>query len=110
MIITLIILFIINNIYFLKNRYYLQKKFSEKNTSNNRLLEVLYYYVNLSYYIFILLGLFTNDNLYFYILSILFLLKFPIYHVSKKVYVIFSYLYPYIKIGILLSLLYTKLF
>ena len=40
MIVSLLILFILNNIYFIKNRDYLQKKFSEK--TNIRLLEVLY--------------------------------------------------------------------
>ena len=49
MIIGLLILFIINNIYFLKNRDYLQHKFSEKTTV--KLLEVLYYYINLFYYV-----------------------------------------------------------
>lgn len=104
----LILLFIINNIYFLKNRDYLQKKFSEK--TNIKLLEVLYHYINLLYYLFVFIGLFTDDKLYFYILSITYLIKFPLYHISKKIYQVFSYLYPHITIIILLTLLYSKLF
>ena len=109
MIVSLVILlFIINNIYFIKNRDYLQKRFSEKN--NISLLELLYYYINLLYYVFIFIGLFTNSKLYFFILVITYLLKFPLYHLSKKIYRIFSYLYPHITILILLALLYSKLF
>jgi hypothetical protein len=109
MIVSLIILlFIINNIYFLKNRDYLQKNFSEKN--NIRLLDVLYYYINLLYYVFVFIGLFTDYKLYFYILTITYLLKFPLYHINRKIYQIFSYFYPHITIIILLTLLYSKLF
>jgi hypothetical protein len=108
MIIGLLILFIINNIYFLKNRDYLQHNFSEK--TSVKLLEVLYYYINLFYYVFVFIGLFTDDKLYFYILSVTYLLKFPLYHINKKIYRVFSYLYPHIVILILLTLLYTKLF
>ena len=108
MIISLLILFILNNIYFIKNRDYLQKKFSEK--TNIRLLEVLYYYINLLYYVFVFIGLFTDYKLYFYILVITYLLKFPLYHINKKIYRIFSYLYPHITIFILFTLLYSKLF
>jgi hypothetical protein len=108
MIVSLLILFIINNIYFLKNRDYLQQKFSEK--TSIKLLDVLYYYINLVYYVFVFVGLFTDNKLYFYILTITYLLKFPLYHISKKIYRIFSYLYPHIVVLILLILLYSKLF
>lgn len=109
MIVSLVImLFIINNIYFIKNRDYLQQKSFEK--TNIRLLDVLYYYINLLYYFFVFIGLFADDKLYFCILVIAYLVKFPLYHISKKIYRIFSYLYPHIVILILLTLLYTKLF
>ena len=104
----LILLFIINNIYFIKNRDYLQQKFSEKN--DIKLLEVLYHYINLLYYVFVFIGLFTEYKLFFYSLFIIYLLKFPLYHINKKIYRVFSYLYPHITVIILLVLLYSKLF
>ena len=48
------ILFILNIIYFIKNRDYLQKSYSEKDSLKIRVSELVYYYVNLIYYFFIL--------------------------------------------------------
>jgi len=100
------ILFILNIIYFIKNRNYLQKSYSEKETSNIRVSELVYYYVNLIYYLFILFGLLI-DNTY-WLLILVYFIKFPIYHINNRFYIIYSYLYPYISIVFLLYLLYSK--
>lgn len=102
------ILFILNIIYFIKNREYLQKSYSEKDASDIKGSELLYYYVNLIYYLFILFGLLI-DNTY-WLLILAYVIKFPIYHINKKFYKVYSYLYPYISILFLLYLLYSKLF
>jgi len=102
------ILFILNIIYFIKNRDYLQKGYSEKDVSDIRGIELVYYYVNLIYYLFILFGLLI-DNTY-WLLLLAYFIKFPIYHINKRFYRIYSYLYPYISIVFLLYLLYSKLF
>jgi hypothetical protein len=100
------ILFILNIIYFIKNRDYLQKSYSEKDTSDIRVSELVYYYINLIYYFFILFGLLI-DNTY-WLLLLTYFIKFPIYHINKRVYSIYSYVYPYLSILFLLYLLYSK--
>ena len=102
------ILFILNIIYFIKNRSHLQKGYSEKESSEIKISELVYYYINLLYYLFILFGLFINNIYWLLILS--YFIKFPIYHINKKIYRIYSYLYPYVNILFLLYLLYSKLF
>lgn len=102
------IIFILNIIYFIKNRDYLQKSYSEKDTSIIRGSDLVYYYINLIYYLFILFGLLI-DNTY-WLLLLAYFIKFPIYHINKRFYRIYSYLYPYISIVFLLYLLYSKLF
>jgi hypothetical protein len=95
------LLFIINILYFIVNKDRLQKKSFEKNIESVKFSEVLFYYINLFFYIFILLGTFTGDNICI-VLFVLYLIKFPIYHINKKIYKVYSYLYPYMNIIILL--------
>ena len=102
------VLFILNIIYFIKNRDYLQKSYSEKDGSEIRGSELMYYYVNLIYYLFILFGLLIDNT--FWILILAYFIKFPIYHINKRIYNFYTYLYPYISIVFLLYLLYSKLF
>lgn len=104
----LILLFILNNVYFIKNRDYLQRSYSEKDSSEIRGSELVYYYVNLIYYLFIIFGLLIDNTYWLLILS--YFIKFPIYHINRKFYKFYSYLYPYISIAFLLYLLYSKLF
>ena len=100
------ILFILNIIYFIKNRDYLQKSYSEKDASEIRGNELVYYYINLLYYLYIFIGLLI-DNTY-WLLILAYFIKFPFYHINDKVYKFYSYLYPYISIVFLLYLLYSK--
>ena len=79
------LLFIINILYFIVNKDRLQKKSFEKNIESVKFTEVLFYYINLFFYIFILLGTFTGDNICI-VLFVLYLIKFPIYHINKKIY------------------------
>lgn len=76
----LTILFILNTIYFIRNRSYLQRSYSEKETSNIRISELVYYYINMFYYLFIFFGLFVNNIYWLLILS--YFIKFPIYHIN----------------------------
>jgi len=99
------LLFIINILYFIVNKDRLQKKYSEKENLSVTVIELLYYYINLFFYIFILLGTFTGD-ITCIILFGLYLIKFPIYHINKKIYKIYSNLYPYMNIIVLLSVIF----
>jgi hypothetical protein len=100
------IIFIWSNIYYIFNRSVLDVRFEFKeNTSKTQLF---YYYSKLFYWLWLCLGLFTEYYTYFYILGGLSLLKFPLYHLNKKLYVYYIMILPLLNI-IFMILLNIKL-
>ena len=84
------ILFIFNTIFYLKNRLY------------------LYYLIVLIYFFWCLFGIILTDDITFIILSSIWFTKFIIFHINKKAYMGYNYLYPYMQIILMLYILYAK--
>ncbi len=102
------ILFIFNTIFYLKNRLYLDSRADEKDLNDVRLSEGLYYLIVLIYFFWCLFGIILTDDITFIILSSIWFTKFIIFHINKKAYMVYNYLYPYMQIIFMLYILYTK--
>lgn len=102
------ILFIFNTIFYLKNRLYLDSRADEKDLNDARLSEGLYYLIVLIYFFWCLFGIILTDDITFIILSSIWFTKFIIFHINKKAYMVYNYLYPYMQIILMLYILYTK--
>ena len=99
------ILFIINNIFYIKNKLYLDTRTDD---NDPKLLEGLYYLIVLAYFFWCLFGIILTDNIFFTLLCSIWFIKFIIFHINKKAYMVYDYLYPYMQIILMISILYTK--
>lgn len=88
-------LFIWNEIYYLYNRDRLDINFKNKDIESTPVTDFLFYFTRLLMWIFIVIGLFINP-LSFSILLILKLLKSPLYHINRKLYIIYDTILPII--------------
>lgn len=91
------IIFILSNFYYFSNRKVLDSRFKEKESKSK--LQLIYYYIEIFYWIWLLIGLIYGEYFYhFLLLFIVPILKFPLYHISKKYYIIYVIFIPIINI------------
>lgn len=99
------LLFAANLIYYFRNKSELEKVFTERRPEDFNGFIYLHYILRTISFIFVILGLFTNFYLIFGIIISLWILKFPLYHISKKVYYLYSLFLP-----IIITFLYISVF
>jgi hypothetical protein len=102
------ILFIFKNIFYIFNKEKLDKRFYQKDIRNMSSLLFSYYLLSTIYPFWIVFGLFSEYENFFYILLLINFLKFPIYHISKTLYGKYLTAYPILSIISLIGLLYAK--
>lgn len=96
-------LFVINNIYFISNKKRLQSRFVNKTILLKK--DMFYYALSVIFILWIFIGIFSSYYKWFYVLLAISALRFPIYHLSKKLYKVYEYILPYLNILVLLSLI-----
>lgn len=101
------IVFIWNDAYFVFNKERLMNLFEEKDFMSLTKVDVLFYFLKVVYWIWIIIGLFSSS--YFLILFILGFLKFPLYHLNKKAYIIYNNIVPILSILLLIIILFSKI-
>lgn len=101
------LLFIFKNIFYIINKEKLDKRFYQKDIQMSPFL-FYYYLISVIYIFWLVLGLLTGYKTIFYILLIVELLKFPIYHISVRLYDRYLKISPIIHILFLFILLYAK--
>jgi hypothetical protein len=103
--IYLSLVFILMNLYYLFNYRKLDKKFSERD--KNSKLDLVYYILKLFSWVWIIIGLFLQNNILFILLLTMGLLRIPIYHINPNWSSICYRLTPPIHIIIMLIMLFT---
>lgn len=99
------LLFATNNIYYFINKSELEKVFNERRPRDFNVFVYLYYILSVVSFLFVFLGLFSNLYLFFGIILTLWIAKFPLYHISKPIYSIYSLILP-----IIIAVLYFSVF
>jgi hypothetical protein len=102
------ILFIFKNLFYLYNKESLDTRFYQKDIRSMSFLPFFYYLLSFFYPIWIVFGIFTDYQNIFYILLLINVLKFPLYHLSNIFYNKYLKINPIISIVTLLILLYAK--
>jgi hypothetical protein len=92
------------NFYYLIKSKQLDKRFKDRDIVGISKLDLLYYVTKILYWIWIPIGFFTNKPELFFVLFTLAILKFPIYHLSKKTYSVYNNLYPVLCISVLITI------
>jgi hypothetical protein len=104
------ILFIFKNIFYIFNKEKLDNRFYQNDIRSMSPFLFSYYLLSVIYPFWIIFGLFTDYENFFYILLLINLLKFPIYHINKILYTKYLTIYPILTIITLIILLYAKFF
>jgi hypothetical protein len=100
-----ILLFTWNEIYYILNKDRLDINFKNKDVMSVTKIDLIYYAVRVLYWGWIIYGMFFyTPHFYFILLFILGFLKFPIFHINRKLYFVYEFILPIISILILVLL------
>ena len=98
------ILFIFMNVYYIFKHNELDKRFEERDLMKLSKLDLVYYFTRFSYWIWIIVGLFSGQSFIFWILIGLASLKFPLYHINKNIFRVYNDVYPILCIASLITI------
>ena len=96
-------MFICNEIYYITNRDRLNQNFENKDIESIRKIDLVYYIIRVLYWGWLMYGIFI-PNIYYISLFTVGFIKFPLYHIDKKLYLIYDLVLPIISISLLISL------
>lgn len=100
--------FIFNEIYYLFNRERLDTNFKNKDIESTTKADVLYYFTKVLYWVWIITGLFSGLSYLFVILFSLRFMKFPLFHINRKIYIIYDTILPLMSVLVLMIILFVK--
>lgn len=104
------IFFIWTEIFYVLNKKKLDDKFKNKDIRETSILDLIYYLSRLSYYVWLIIGLFSSQQELFILLLSLRLLSLPFYHINKILYAIWDNILPSISIILILVIIICGLF
>lgn len=104
-----ILSFIWNDLYYMLNKHRLNINFKNRDIESTTILDLAYYFTKLAYWIWIIIGLFSNLSPYFIVLFSLVSIKLITFKLKKRsLYVILDIITPVISILILSVLLFIR--
>ena len=106
---SLIIIFFWMELYYVYNKTHLDTIFKNRDIEKTSMKDIFYYILRLSFYIWMIVGLFSSQSSIFLFLTILNLVRFPFYHISRKLYIIWDNILPAISIIFMMIILVYKI-
>ena len=103
-----LVLFILNEIFYLSNKNRLDIFFKKKDPSKIKKIDIIYYLIKVASVIWPFFGLFSSFKGLFLIVISLGLSKFLFYHFSKRFYDVYVNIYPLLIISAYLTILFYK--
>lgn len=94
----LTIFYIWSEIYYVYNKKKLDISFRNKDISSITKLDLLFYICKFTFFIWIIFGLWSSQKDLFILLFVLNFIKFPFFHISKKLYAIWDNILPTLNI------------
>jgi hypothetical protein len=104
------LLFFWTEVYYVFNKIKLDEKFNNKDILSTSITDLIYYFTRILYYIWLISGVFTDQQSIFVFLICLRLLSFPFYYVNKKLFVIWDNILPSISIIFIIIIITYGLF
>lgn len=102
------IVFIWNEAYYIFNKERLSNLFERKDVMGLTKVDVLFYLLRAIYWIWLIIGLFSGVT-YFWMLFAVGFLKFPLYHLNKKAYVIYNNISPILSMILIVIILFSRI-
>lgn len=103
-----LILFILNEIFYFSNRKRLDLFFNKKDPSKIKKIDILYYLIKVTSIPWPIIGLFSSFSGLFAVVIIFSISKFLFYHISRRFYDVYVNIYPILIISVYLTILFYK--
>jgi hypothetical protein len=106
---SLIIIFIWMEIYYVYNKTNLDTIIKNKDVQGTSMKDILYYAFRLFFYSWLVIGLWSSQSNLFIFLASLHLLRFPFYHLNRRLYIIWDNILPSVSIIFMMIILVYKI-
>ena len=103
------ILFAINEIYYVLNKSRLDTNFKNLDLKSSTKIDIAHYLFRIMFWIWMIVGIWSSQSELFILLCSLHLVRFPFYHLSRKLYIIWSNILPSISFIFILIILIYKI-
>ena len=103
------ILFALNEIYYVFNKSKLDTNFKNLNVKSSTILDIAHYLLRIMFWIWMIVGIWSSQSSLFIFLTTLHLIRFPFYHLSRRVYIIWTNILPSISFIFILIILVYKI-
>jgi hypothetical protein len=103
------ILFAFNEVYYVFNKTRLDISIKSLDVKSFSKFDILHYVLRLMFWIWIVVGLWSSKSEMFIFLGSLHLIRFPFYHISRKLYIIWDNILPSISIIFILIIIFYKI-
>jgi hypothetical protein len=103
------ILFALNEIYYVFNKSKLDTNFKNLDVKSSTKLDIAHYLLRIMFWIWMIAGIWSSQSNLFMFLTILHLVRFPFYHLSRRLYIIWTNILPSISFIFILIILIYKI-
>ena len=103
------ILFALNEIYYVFNKSKLDTNFKNLNVKSSTKLDIAHYLLRIMFWVWMIVGIWSSQSNLFIFLTILHLVRFPFYHLSRRLYIIWTNILPSISFIFILIILVYKI-
>ena len=103
------ILFALNEIYYVFNKSKLDTNFKNLNVKSSTKLDIAHYLLRIMFWIWMIFGIWSSQSELFIFLTTLHLIRFPFYHLSRRLYIIWTNILPSISFIFILIILIYKI-
>ena len=105
---TLLLIFAINEIFFVFNRDRLDRNFKNKDITSVKKVDLIHYILKTLSVFWPLIGLFSSMYYMFLFVILLWVLKFVLYHVHKRTYAIYALVLPLVNAALYVSIFFLR--
>jgi hypothetical protein len=103
------ILFALNEIYYVFNKSKLDTNFKNLDVKSSTKLDIAHYLLRIMFWVWMIVGIWSSQSNLFIFLTILHLVRFPFYHLSRRLYIIWTNILPSISFIFILIILVYKI-
>jgi hypothetical protein len=103
------ILFALNEIYYVFNKSKLDTNFKNLDVKSSTKLDITHYLLKIIFWVWMIIGIWSSQSSLFLFLTTLHLIRFPFYHLSRRLYIIWTNILPSISFIFILIILIYKI-
>jgi len=103
------ILFAFNEVYYVFNKTRLDISIKSLDVKSFSRFDILHYFLRIMFWTWMIIGIWSSQSSLFIFLTTLHLIRFPFYHLSRRVYIIWTNILPSISFIFILIILVYKI-